>query len=104
MAKTRVTKTSCDFCEAWIEDSTPTLCQIVELDKEKPRLSVDVRVSWPDGKRFTADICRRCVLRAAQLAGSAELDEPVRAGEATTLTIPDHAGLIGRLNEETKKG
>lgn len=66
--KKKVTKIQCDFCDAEIEKSTPAVQATVELQGTMPPLSVEIRTSWADGKRFTADICRNCVFAAATAA------------------------------------
>lgn len=64
--KKKITKTHCDFCSREIEKSTPEVVEFVDIDGRA--LRVNIRVSWLDNKRFTADICGACVFSAATSA------------------------------------
>ena len=61
--KKKVTQISCDYCGTEIEKSTQTVRETVDLDGKQ--LGVEIKVFSPDNKRFTDDICRDCVFKAA---------------------------------------
>ena len=69
MSRKKVTKIHCDFCDREIEKSTPSVIDTVLPDNAGKPLGVEVRVFWPDGKRFTDDVCSKCVWAFAREAG-----------------------------------
>lgn len=82
MARKKVTKISCDFCEKEIEKSTPTVTGTADPDNTGLHLGVEIRIFWPEGKRFTDDICKLCVLRFA-------IDAKRRLEVGTLAPIPE---------------
>lgn len=82
--KDKVTVIKCDFCSNQIEKSTPAVQADVLMESTAQMLHVEIRVSWPGTRRFTADVCVNCVLLAATIAVNGQLGEVVEAKAVET--------------------
>ena len=64
---TRMKKVFCDFCNAEITESTPTVKKeaVEYVGKE---IGIEIKLSSPDKRRFQHDICEGCVFKAVASA------------------------------------